>query len=223
MEEVNGIYVMPCKVNGLNLKFIFDTGASAVSISLTEALFMIKNEYLSQEDLRGATYHELANGDIEEGTKVILNKLEIGNLALTNVEASIVHSLDAPLLLGQSALSRLGKIQFDYSNNTLTIITGSTSIVSTTTTTTNSNYKSSSSDRSTYNPPNSKYITNSAGKYKVHMGTLLYSTPGGKKIIQVTANTFASVIEKNTSYSDYWYVEYEGFKGYILKIAFEFN
>jgi hypothetical protein len=37
-------------------------------------------------------------------------------------EASIINSDSAPLLLGQSALSRLGKIQIDYQNSTLTII-----------------------------------------------------------------------------------------------------
>ena len=44
MREENGVYTAPCKVNGLQLRFIFDTGASDVSISLTEAVFMIKND-----------------------------------------------------------------------------------------------------------------------------------------------------------------------------------
>ena len=48
MEKSGGIYLIPCKVNGLPLKFIFDTGASDVSISLTEALFMLKNGNLKE-------------------------------------------------------------------------------------------------------------------------------------------------------------------------------
>lgn len=124
MEKVNGVFVMPCKVNGLSLKFIFDTGASDVSISLTEALFMLKNGYLSKNDLSGTEYYRIANGDIQEGTKITLKQIEIGKLKLYNVKASIVHSLSAPLLLGQTALSKLGKIEFDYANNTLTIKDG---------------------------------------------------------------------------------------------------
>lgn len=124
MEKVNGVFLMPCKVNGLSLKFIFDTGASDVSISLTEALFMLKNGYLNKEDLIGTEYYRIANGDIQEGTKITLKEIEIGKLKLYNVKASIVHSLSAPLLLGQTALSKLGKIEFDYSNNTLTIKDG---------------------------------------------------------------------------------------------------
>ena len=121
MEKKGGVYKVPCKINGLALKFVFDTGASDVSISLTEALFMYKNDYLQESDFKGTEYYRIANGDIAEGTKVILKTVEIGKQKLYNVEASVVHSLEAPLLFGQSALQRFGKFTVDYSNNTLVI------------------------------------------------------------------------------------------------------
>lgn len=121
MEKVNGVFMMPCKVNGLMLKFIFDTGASDVSISLTEALFMLKNGYLDEKDLIGSQNYQIANGDIQEGTRIILRQIDIGAQKLYNVKASVLHSLTAPLLLRQSALSVLGKMEFDYANNTLKI------------------------------------------------------------------------------------------------------
>lgn len=117
-----GTYEIPCYVNGLALKFIFDTGASDVSISLTEAQFMFKNGYLNEEDILGTQYYSIANGDIAEGTTIRIRKLEFGGVTLYNVDAAIVHELQAPLLLGQSAISRLGKIQIDPDNSTLTII-----------------------------------------------------------------------------------------------------
>ena len=46
LEKVNGIYKIPCKVNGILMNFIFDTGASDVSISLTEAMFLMKQGLL---------------------------------------------------------------------------------------------------------------------------------------------------------------------------------
>lgn len=55
MEKKGGVYKVPCKINGLTLKSVFDTGASDVSISLTEALFMYKNDYL-QETLLSIVY-----------------------------------------------------------------------------------------------------------------------------------------------------------------------
>lgn len=121
-KELSGIYTVPCKVNGLSLKFIFDTGASSVSISKSEAIFMLKNGYLSKNDIIGSQQFQTASGDILEGTRIIIRKIEVGGLVLRNVEASVVHSNNAPLLLGQSVLSRLGKIQIDYNNSTLTII-----------------------------------------------------------------------------------------------------
>ncbi|MCK5641516.1 MAG: retropepsin-like domain-containing protein [Gammaproteobacteria bacterium] len=57
MQEENGIYTMPCEVNGLKLRFIFDTGASDISLSLTEAVFMLKNGYLSENDITGTLKH----------------------------------------------------------------------------------------------------------------------------------------------------------------------
>ena len=115
-------FTVPCKVNGLSLNFIFDTGASSVQISKSEAIFMLKNGYLSENDISGSQHFQTASGDIIEGTRIIIRKIEIGGMILRNVEASVVHSDNAPLLLGQSVLSRLGKIQIDYSNSTLTII-----------------------------------------------------------------------------------------------------
>ncbi len=115
-------YEIPCKVNGLKMDFIFDTGASEVSISLTEALFMFKNGYLKESDITGTQNYSIANGDIVEGTTIIIRKLEFEGVELHNIKASISHEMKAPLLLGQSALSQLGTIQIDYKNDILTII-----------------------------------------------------------------------------------------------------
>ena len=115
-------YLISCKVNGLPLDFIFDTGASSVTLSRKQAMFMLKNGYLSKSDIVGSSAYQTASGDIAIGTVIKLKKIDINGLVLNNVEASIINSDSAPLLLGQSALSRLGKIQIDYKNSTLTII-----------------------------------------------------------------------------------------------------
>lgn len=120
MKKEGGVYTIPCKVNGLNLKFIFDTGAGDVSISMIEASFMLKNGYLSRDDIKGTQQYLDANGNISEGRKIILKEIEIAGLKLFNVEASIVNNLKAPLLFGQSAISKLGKISL--SGNELVIL-----------------------------------------------------------------------------------------------------
>jgi hypothetical protein len=124
MKREGGISLIPCRVNGLNLDFIFDTGASDVSISMTEATFMLKNGYLNRADITGTNNYFDATGNLNEGIIILLKEIEIAGLKLYNVKASIVKNNRAPLLLGQTAISKLGKIQLDLAQNTLTILTG---------------------------------------------------------------------------------------------------
>ena len=116
-ELKSGVYEMPCVVNDLPLKFIFDTGASDITLSSIEAAFMLKNDYLTEYDFRDRRNYLTASGDIVEGTKVRLRQVKVGDLELNNIEASVVHKQNAPLLFGQSALGRFVKITIDNKNN----------------------------------------------------------------------------------------------------------
>lgn len=118
----DGVLTMPCTVNGLRLRFIFDTGASSVCISSTEALFMLKNGYLGEKDIGGSVQSIIANGDIVDSTEITLREIEVGGIVLKNVQATVTHGLDAPLLFGQSAISKLGTIQIE--DGKVTIIPG---------------------------------------------------------------------------------------------------
>jgi len=117
-----GTFSIPCKINGVEMDFIFDTGATNVSISLSEAIFLLKNDRLEESDLIGISNAQLANGEIIENTIINIRELELFDRKLENVRATIVNNLNAPLLLGQSAISKLGKIEIDYSKNTITIL-----------------------------------------------------------------------------------------------------
>ena len=118
----DGVLTMPCKVNGLRLRFIFDTGASSVCISSTEALFMLKNGYLDEADIGGSVQSVIANGDIVDSTEITLREVEVGGIVLKDVRAIVTHGLDAPLLFGQSAIRKLGTIQIQ--DDQVTIIPG---------------------------------------------------------------------------------------------------
>lgn len=119
MMKKGGVYYVPCKINGQEMEFIFDTGASDITMSLTEALFLYKQGKIEDSDFLGIKQYQIADGSISEGTIINLRTVEIGNKKLTNIKASIVHTMEAPLLLGQSALSRFGKISIDYTKKEL--------------------------------------------------------------------------------------------------------
>jgi len=120
IQKVNGVFQIPVEVNGIKMFFIFDTGASIISISQTEANFLWKQRKLSTEDIKGTVNFTDANGDISEGTIIILSTIKIGNRILNDVEASVVHNLNAPLLLGQSAMAKFGKISIENNREEIT-------------------------------------------------------------------------------------------------------
>ncbi len=103
------------------MHFVFDTGASDVTLSMVEATFMMKNNYLNANDVISNRQYMDANGNVNVGTLINLKNVHFGGLNLNNVRASVVRNQKAPLLLGQSVLNRLGKIEIDNKKNIIRI------------------------------------------------------------------------------------------------------
>ena len=116
-----GVCKVKCTINNLPLYFVFDTGASDVSLSSVEATFMMKNGYLKSSDVIGKQNYMMANGEISAGTVINLRNVNFGGLDLDNIRASVVHNQTAPLLLGQSILGRFGSIEIDNAKRVLRI------------------------------------------------------------------------------------------------------
>ena len=72
MDKINGVFQIPVEVVGVQMYFIFDTGASIISISETEANFLWKQGKLTEDDIKGTASFSDANGDISEGTIIVL-------------------------------------------------------------------------------------------------------------------------------------------------------
>lgn len=112
-EKKGGVNQVQCTINGLSLYFVFDTGASDVSLSDVEANFMLRNGYLTEQDFMGKQNYVTATGEIHEGTIVNLREVRVGDIILTNIKASVVKNQNAPLLLGQSVFRRFGTVEVD--------------------------------------------------------------------------------------------------------------
>jgi aspartyl protease family protein len=115
-EIENGVKYVWIEVNGMRLRFIFDTGASSICISEAEAITLFKQGTLTEDDILETQSFQDATGTISNGTKVILKEVKIGNQILENIEALVVSNFQAPLLLGQSALERFDNIRIDNKN-----------------------------------------------------------------------------------------------------------
>ncbi len=120
IRSQNGLYEIPVTINGvLKIDFILDSGASDVSISSDVALTLIKTGTVKESDFIGSEIYTFADGSKATSRVFIIRKLTIGNHVIYNVRASITESIDAPMLLGQSVLSRFGKMVVDNDSHTL--------------------------------------------------------------------------------------------------------
>lgn len=113
MNKENGVYKVPCKVNGVKMNFIFDSGAAMVSISESMADYLYDNGYITLDDIIGFGSAQVADGRIVENVRIILRDIEIAGMHLHNVEGVVILGLDGSLLLGQSAIQALGRVTID--------------------------------------------------------------------------------------------------------------
>ena len=113
MENDNGVKYVWIEINGLRLKFIFDTGASSICISSSEASVLFRQGTLQKTDILDVKYFQDATGTISAGTRIKLKTVKIGDRTLNNIEATVIDNSKAPLLLGQTAFEKFGKISID--------------------------------------------------------------------------------------------------------------
>ena len=120
MENDNGVKYVWIEINGLRLKFIFDTGASSICISSSEASVLYRQGTLQKEDILDIQYFQDATGTISAGTRINLKTVKIGDRVLNNINATVIDNSQAPLLLGQTALEKFGKISIDNDKGEIT-------------------------------------------------------------------------------------------------------
>lgn len=123
IQSKSGIFEIPATINNvLKIYLILDTGASDVSISPDVVLTLLKAKAIDTKDWLEGQYYQFADGSIAKSKRFVIRYLKIGDFEIKDVEASISNSIEAPLLLGQSALSKLGKIQIDYKTQNFKIV-----------------------------------------------------------------------------------------------------
>ena len=110
LTKQNGVYTIPCSINGVKRSLVFDTGASTVTISKTLAYFLYNSGKLKDADIKGFGQSQTASGHIVNNMAIVLRDIEISGFHLKNVDAVIIDGQNVPLLLGLSAIKKLGKI-----------------------------------------------------------------------------------------------------------------
>ena len=117
-----GVYEIPVELNGvLKISFIFDSGASDVSISPDVALTLMRTGTITDNDYIGQQRYVFADGSTAVSDVFYLQEVKVGDYTIKKVRASISNTLEAPMLLGQTVMQRMGKFSIDNNNHTLII------------------------------------------------------------------------------------------------------
>lgn len=120
IQNNQGVYEVPVIVNNvLKINFIIDSGAADVSISPDVALTLLKTGTIGQNDWLPGKHYTFADGSSTKSTRFNIQSMMLGNHILRDVVCRIDDNIEAPMLLGQSALTKLGSYQIDYRRGTL--------------------------------------------------------------------------------------------------------
>ena len=115
------LYKLPVNINGLMMQFSLDTGCSDMSMSFLEYEFMCRHGYIEDSEIVDYETVTIANGDTVKIMIVNLKNISIGNHTVENVKCSVFMNTDAPTLLGQDVLSKIGNVLISYNKNCLII------------------------------------------------------------------------------------------------------
>ncbi len=113
IADRSGHFITLGTINGASVRFMVDTGATLVSMSVNDARRAGVN-YLA--GTRG--YSQTANG-VTPVFKVMLDSVKLGDITLTNVDGLVHESSALPLVL--LGMSFLGQLDMRHNGDSLTL------------------------------------------------------------------------------------------------------
>lgn len=120
IDDDKSIYIK-ANVNGVPMKFLLDTGCSGIQITAAEYYYMLHNGAISENDRGSDAVATIADGSSYKVATAKLKSVNIGGHEIKDVGCDIEENTNAPLLMGQSVLSKLGKITIDYNSKKIIV------------------------------------------------------------------------------------------------------
>jgi len=117
-EKNSGVAIVPIKIDGFSVDVILDSGASSVSISKKLEKTLLNKGIISKSDYIEPGLFRIADGSISQKNRLIIPHIDIGNVRVNNVLAS-VNSTDDIILLGSSFLDAFISWKINNSLNQL--------------------------------------------------------------------------------------------------------
>jgi clan AA aspartic protease (TIGR02281 family) len=116
-----GRFVVPASINGaIALDFTVDSGADDVAVPADVVLTLMRAGTIKDTDFLGTETMTLADGSQVPSVRFVLRSLQIGDLVVERVEASVVPA-SGTLLLGRSFLERFKSWSIDNISHELVL------------------------------------------------------------------------------------------------------
>jgi len=110
-----GVFAVPVLLNNvLTINFIVDSGAADVMISSDVASTLLKTGTILESDFLPDAIYTIADGSQSSSKRFKIRSMKIGPHEITNVTCAVANQQNAPMLLGQSALQKMGSYRIDY-------------------------------------------------------------------------------------------------------------
>ena len=120
-KEQNGMIYFDATINGIQEKFLFDTGASGVVLNPVFFSRLKNQGLISQADYLGNT-DVIGINNIKVNMEMYnIKSLSVGSFKMYDLLAFLMPDSNAQLIIGQSMFEKLGKVAIDNQNNILII------------------------------------------------------------------------------------------------------
>lgn len=121
LDRRNGILTVPVEINDqIKLAFVVDSGAADVALPADVVLTLIRTGTVRPSDFVGSQTYQMADGRTVPSPVLIIRKLRVGPVVISNVRCSVANA-EAPLLLGQTFFRRLRSWSIDNSRQVLVL------------------------------------------------------------------------------------------------------
>lgn len=114
-KNSGGMYMTFGSINGRSVRFLVDTGASAIAMNVDQA----KSLGILYDKIGTPANVSTASG-LEKAYRIRLKSVSVGKITQTNVEALVIDgSHPGPVLLG---MTFLGQLDVEHSGNAMTLL-----------------------------------------------------------------------------------------------------
>lgn len=119
----NMMYIRP-KINGVEMRFLLDTGCADIHLTPVEVLFLEHQGLLDSKKPVGTATCIYADGQEHECVEYMLKSVELAGIKIDSIKCTSDPeggSADDSPLFGQAMLGKFGDIMINYSDSTLII------------------------------------------------------------------------------------------------------